>query len=152
MENFKNKIKSRRNLLIYLGLIFTIFVLITGVWGYNNSIINNDEHLGSFLQGASAGAFAGCLLVILKTIFKYNSILKDENKLKLMYIEENDEREILIRDKMGRSSSYIVFGGTVVCAIVTSYIDTTISLTLFLLIVFMVIVKVITKFYYKAKF
>lgn len=151
MEKFKRSLKKRIKILYIFGVISIILVLITGIWGYNNSS-GNDNHVASFLYGASAGAFAGLLAVILKFILKYNSIIKDENKLKLSYIEENDERERLIRDKIGTTSGYIVFSGTLIAAIILTYINITVALSLYMVILFISIIYGITKYYYKSKF
>lgn len=151
MENFKEVLKKRIRMLTFLAIIFTILVFTLGVWGYKNSL-GNDNHVVSSLYGLSAGAFGGSLAVILKTIFKYNSVIKDENRLKLKYIEENDEREILIRSKMGTTIEYIVFGSVLLGAIVSTYINSTVALTLYSVIIFMVVMKIITKLYYGSKF
>lgn len=151
MERFKRNLKKRIRVLYIFSVVSIILVLITGIWGYNNSS-GNDNHIASFLYGASAGAFAGLLAVILKFILKYNSIIKDENKLKLSYIEENDERERLIRDKIGTTSGYIVFSVTLIAAIISTYINITVALSFYIVILFISITYGITKYYYKSKF
>lgn len=107
MENFKNTIRKR--LKFYTGVI-ALFTILFGanVLHWFTPIVPN-EHYVDFFSGFQFGLLIGIELFIVFRIAHYTSILKDEKKLRMLYIKENDERTLEIGKRCGcESYKYVI--------------------------------------------
>ncbi len=151
MENFREQVKRRRNinvvLLVFLVTLFAVLIIMdaTGCWaGYDES----ESSMAGFRSG-----FASALIgfSIMKIVI-YTRALKDEKKLKAMYINETDERSLMISQKIASSSFKVTIMGLAIACVVVSFFSKPILETLVCIISFILAVEIGFKFYYTRKY
>lgn len=150
MNDFKHALKKRVTVLSICSVIAIIFVLVAGIWGYKTSI-NSDQHLADFTHGFATGLFAGFIAVVVFYIIKYIRAIKNEDKLKNLYIEENDEREALIKYKVSSTGFVFLFGCILILGTAASFINSIVCITLYGVLILMALVKIILRAYYNKK-
>jgi len=140
MEKFKQKIKKR---LIFSGVycaVILIMIFIT-VFGELNSLAT------SFALGFGVGI--GAVVVIF--MWKYLEALKSAERLKALYIEENDERQKHIDAKIGGVGINMSIMSIAIAMLISNYFDKTVFFTLLAVTLFIVAVKLVLKLYYNKK-
>ncbi len=144
MERFKNKIRKRTTLMsvVIMGILVTYFVLSL----YKGSL----PVIPDFIRGFHTGAFIGVELTFVFFISKYIDSLRKEEALKKLYIEENDERTIMIMQKSGAIGMVICMIGLAIGTIVAGFINTTVFFTLLAALIFIALVRGFIKVYYHS--
>lgn len=143
MEKFRKKLK--RDVIfgevfcaIYVALILTLRFLIP----------ETHESLG---MSYTIGFFGGICAVILVSIISNSAALKNEEKLKKLYIKENDERTKAVGAAAGKAAAKIVLAGLSVAMLVAANINKTAFFWLLGAVAFTAIVMTLTKAYYNKK-
>ena len=143
MEKFKKQI-------IVKIVICVVFVVLTAaVYAGMYTLFANED---SFSAGYGMGFFAGLVVVVLAYAVRYGSILKDPEKLKKLYILENDERYRLIREKTASGSftaTVLILG---LATAVATFFSTTVSCVLAGVIGVIAVIKMSFRFYYSRKY
>lgn len=150
MEQYKKILKNRMIILsagaFVSAAMFVLSIIIT--------IIRSEDggHYEGFLSGFQTGLSFGGLGIFVFCIFKYALALKDEMKLKNMYICENDERNKLIMEKSG--GYILLFCGAVIiiAAIPFGYFSREVFYAMFGCGIFLLFTKLILKIYYSLKY
>lgn len=140
MEKYKQKTQRR---LIFSGIycaIIIIMIFVT-VFGEHDSIAT------SFALGFGVGIGA----VVIFYMWKYAEALKSEERLKTLYIEENDERQKHIDAKIGSVGINISIMIIAFAMLISNYFDRTVFYTLLAVTLFIVAVKFVLKLYYNKK-
>ncbi len=141
MESFRKTLKKRLALAgIYNGMV-VLFVIL----GY---ILGKRFELSDIAVGFASGFFVGIQIVMISYMRKYQAALKDDEKLKALYISENDERSKFIESKIGGTGISIVLGGMALGAIVAAFFSQTVFLTLLSVLLFSLLVIITLKFHY----
>ncbi|WP_315372660.1 hypothetical protein MKY95_17290 [Paenibacillus sp. FSL P4-0176] len=134
MDKYKIKIKTRKNvlslvaaatLLIYVGLIF-----------YRGGL----PDLPSFIKGFHTGAFIGVEVAVAFFLVRYIKASNNEAELKKQYIEENDERSVMILQRAGTLSTAIILIGLGVASVIAGFFNPLIFYTLLTCLLFVLIV------------
>lgn len=151
MEKFKGNLKQRLVFMI-LGDILAIFLIaIAGVYFNNLSIAQGNSSLTNMIHSYQIGIFMGAQVIVLVYIMKYIQALKDKEKLRVLYIRENDERKKLIVSKFGGVGINFCLGTIAIAAIITGYFNQVAFVTLVIVAVFISFVKVSLLIYYSHK-
>lgn len=150
MEDFKLVLKRRIRVLTVFGIIAILLVATVGCWGYSR--IGKTTHIDDFMHGAQAGLFTGFFVMMFRDIIKYNRAIKDANKIKAIYIEENDERKKLIRDKIGGLGFDLIMGVMMIAIVIAGFFDDTVFITLLGTLAFMAVVKLSLKIYFNRRY
>lgn len=152
MENFKKVIKRRMHFAAIFNCVVVIFIALTA-W-YGNYLAQNGRGTFSqgFIPGFQTGVFIGLQLIMLRLIVKYRKAVKSEESLKKLYIEENDERKKLIRDKIGGTGLNFIIGSGAAAVIISGFFSESVFITLLGALIFIVFIKAFLKFYYRNKF
>ncbi len=150
MVKFKDVLMKRIVILSSLGVIAIVFTVVIGFWGYSK--IGIDTHISDFVHGGQTGLFTGFVVIMLRDIVKYIRAIKDEDRVKAIYIEENDERNKLINDKIGSVGYNFVILGLMVATIIAGFFNEVVFLTLLGALAFMALMKVSLKVYYNKKY
>lgn len=142
MENFRKKVERRFKLytmvcLCSLALYFMLKFLTKGA--------------SDFAQGISMGVFVGMELVAIYNLARTFTALRNEEKLKEMYINETDERNIAIQKETSQKGLSISAVGTSMAAIASGFFDKKICFTLVAALIFSALVTLIVNAYYKRK-
>lgn len=140
MENFRDLLKLRLRL---AGLYCGVMLILNGILG----LINDGNPFTSFILGA----LMGIQLIVIVLMFLYYSALKDETKLKKMYIKETDERQQLIRLKAGSTGIVIITAGLLLTMAISGYYSKVVFFTLLGVVAFMAVVALLLKLYYNKK-
>lgn len=144
MENFRKQ--AKRTLKIYIAVLITAIAL----WVFFTvlRIAGGEENSSNF----GTGACGGIITLMALNIARYSAALKDDEKLKKLYIAETDERARLIYEKTNSASfrtAIIVLG---LSAMVASFYSETVFYTLVAVIMVIAFIQAIFSFYYRRKF
>lgn len=140
MEGFRNKIRKRVRVYTLLSVISLTGVVLLTVFGRNNYGFN-----------ATSGFFGGLLGVSLVNVIQSKKALKDEKRLKELYIRKNDERYIRIERETSATMFNVVLIGLSTATIVSNFFSTTISSTLSVCLAFILVVYAAVSVYYNKK-
>ncbi|MDE6710353.1 MAG: hypothetical protein K2J76_07675 [Oscillospiraceae bacterium] len=144
MENIRKQ--AKKTLKIYIAiliasiLLFVVFNAVEAAGGANNS--------STFGRGFCAGVIAFMAINILR----YASALKNDEKLKKLYISATDEREKLICEKSDVSAFKVILCIVVLSAMVASFYSDMVFYTLIAVMLTIIFVKAGFRFYYRRKF
>lgn len=144
MENFRKQ--AKRTLKIYIAVLITaiaLWVVFTVL-----RIAGGEENSSSF----GTGACGGIITLMALNIARYSAALKDDEKLKKLYIAETDERARLIYEKTNSASfrtAIIVLG---LSAMVASFYSETVFYTLVAVIFVIAFIQAGFSFYYRRKY
>ncbi|NEU06288.1 hypothetical protein [Clostridium senegalense] len=148
MERY-NEVLRKKILMCVLLIAITIPVIIT-LTMINAKIPSN--HSTDFIKGVQFGMFFGLETLLLMNIIKFRGALNNKEKLKLLYIKENDEREKLILLKSSLMAINII---TVILAlgiIVSGFYNEIVFFTLIMTLFIVGVVRIGLKIYYNKKY
>ncbi|WP_303804869.1 hypothetical protein [Ruminococcus flavefaciens] len=139
MEDFKKKIQKRFWISTFVSL-FVPFVLIA------LQIITKKDV--DYASGMIYGAVSGALVTAVFNIARMYSALHNEEKLKKMYIEETDERNIMLNKETGNTALIISLVCISFASVIASFFNIGISIALAAAACFTTMVTVIVRIYY----
>lgn len=145
LDTYSEELKSREKIYkLYIGLAL-IFIFI-GERLLKDKIAYND-----FIFGFIYGIVIGMELFCVGKVIKINKARDDYSLLRKMYIEENDERQILIRLKSGYPILVNLSLAIFLFAILAGFINKAIFVTLLSVGVFQLLVSKAIKLYWTRK-
>lgn len=144
MEEFK-RIIQKRNLILKGSILVCIILSIM----FYVIPIEKTYEIGISFQ---LGICIGILFLGLLGIYKYSKALKDEQMLKKLYIEEHDERKMMIKQKVGQSSLITIVLSLAIITCVSSYMNMLVTKTLICVIYGILFITLIFKIYYSKKY
>lgn len=142
MNEFEKKLKRRLNVSTFICLFSVILYLLLNFLTKTAS---------DFAQGISMGVFVGIELVSVYMLVSSYTALNNKEKLKEMYINETDERNMAIAKETSQKSALISMIGIALATIVAGFFDKKICLLLCAVVFFDVLVTVLVSMYYKKK-
>lgn len=142
MEDFRKKVERHFKFdtmfcLCSLALYFMLKFLTKGA--------------SDFAQGISMGVFVGMELFVVCHLARTFTALRNEEKLKEMYINETDERNIAIQKETSQKGSVISMVGTSMAAIAAGFFDKKICFSLVAVLIFSALVTILVNVYYKRR-
>ena len=155
METYREKLKIQNVTLAVACVILAVFCVL-GFLG-EEGIVNltpaaGDSHWQSQWRGFISGASLGILALLLFGLIRNLLALRDENKLKKLYIKESDERQaqICTLAMSAAMRASLVLG--LVAVIVAGYFSVTVSLTLLASLFAVSLVTIGFKLYFMRKY
>lgn len=142
MENFKHVVKRRLVVSVVYFLIVLLLIVLSATLGRRSGF-------PSFAQGFGEGFGTGIGAIMVFFIAKYIGALKNEDKLKALYIEETDERLQYIQTKAGSKGIDISIACLALAMLIANYFNSIVFLTLLGAAMFLTLVKLGLKIYYK---
>ena len=155
MDNYREKLKMQNWIFAAGSVILAVF----SVLGFAAEAglvpltpIAGDSHWQSqwrgFISGASFGILAFLLFGFIRNIFA----LRDEKKLKKLYIKEHDERQIQIwtSARAAATQAFLLLG--LVAVIIAGYFNATVSMTILICVLINSSLGLWFKIYYNKKF
>lgn len=148
MEKYKAKFKKRM-IFEMAGVVafipLSVYALIR-YWNTDNIIQTSPgfDFLDGFLNGVRSGIVIAFALYFLFVFIRNLLAFKNEEKLKKMYVEENDERLSAINKMSSHTTYYITMLALLVSCIIIGLYNSTVSLTLLAVLVFLLVVRVIS--------
>ena len=155
METYREKLKIQNVTLAVACVILAVFCVL-GFLG-EAGIVNltpaaGDSHWQSQWRGFISGASLGILALLLFGLIRNLLALRDEKKLKKLYIKESDERQaqICTLAMSAAMRASLVLG--LVAVIVAGYFSVTVSLTLLASLFAVSLVTIGFKLYFMRKY
>ena len=144
MEQYRKKLKLRM-------LIFSVVMLFCVVILLINQIGTIDTATETIAISFQEGFAASGIIILVLTLFRYRRALSDEEKLRLLYNQENDERMKAIRAKAGVPMVLILSLALVLAGMVIGYWSETIFVVLICVALFQLTMSMLVKLYYMRK-
>lgn len=138
MEAYRKKLRIRFVVYIILGIIMALLTVLTCLYSRKS---NQD-----FLLGFRSGVGFAVSAMLLMKAFEFKKALGSNEKIKKMYINETDERTVMICQKISSLSFEIVSICIMFSMIISSFYNTTVFCTLLCVGLFMALVKITVKF------
>ena len=155
MEQYKEKLKITNVFLIIGCIVLAIFaVLAIGSelgWFHILKPMAGDSHWHSHWNGFITGASCGIFAYMLAGLIRNRRALKDEKKLKKLYVKEHDERTIQIVTLARNTAMQILLLGGLVATVIAGYFSITVSLTILACIFAASITSLLLVGYYSKK-
>ena len=155
MEQYKEKLKITNVFLIIGCIVLAIFaVLAIGSelgWFRILKPVAGDSRWQSAWFGFCTGASCGVFALLLFSLIRNCQALKDEKKLKKLYVKEHDERTIQIQILARNTAMQILLLGGLVATVIAGYFSITVSLTILACIFIASITSLLLVGYYSKK-
>jgi hypothetical protein len=140
LEDFKRKLRRR----ITYGIAYCLLVLVIVVTAMKMRI---EDHATSFALGFGCGM----LIVALAYTIKYLGALKNEAKLRALYIEETDERSRHINERVGATGINVAIAVFSLAMLISNYVDPTVFMTMLAVTLFTVLLKSLLGIYFARR-
>ena len=155
MDTFREKIKVQNMAIGMCCSILAIFSLLAaageaGFVGFMQPVTDN-SHWQSMWRGMTMGMAVGIIIVMVAFLIRNILALKDEKKLRKLYVESNDEREIKIWTAARSTAMQIFLMVGVVAAIVAGYFSMTVGITIIACMFLQSITGFFCMLYYRLK-
>lgn len=146
MENYKKmmqqKISSKAIMLCLGSAIFMI-----GQQGYLSKY-KPDGDFGDFFDGFQIGLFVALAMWFVVSMAYIGAVLKDEKKLKEMYIKYTDERNVKISEMTGAKLYNAIIAPILLATFIAGYFSAEVFFTLLAIILFIAVVTLARKLYF----
>lgn len=156
MEQYREKLKLTNAIVGICCLILAVFCFlgIAGELGLVSFMTPaaGDSRWQSQWRGFVTGASFGVLALMVYGFIRNILALKDDKKLKKLYVKENDERQNQIYAQALRSAMQTCLILGLVAVIISGYFSVTVSLTLLICVFVSSILCMLFKLYYLKKF
>ena len=139
MEKFRKKIQKRFWISTFVSLFVPLVLIALQV------ITKKDV---DYASGMIYGAVSGALVTAVFNIARMYSALHNEEKLKKMYIEETDERNIMLNKETGNTALIISLVCISFASVIASFFNIGISIALAAAACFTAMVTVVVRIYY----
>ena len=155
MEAFRNKIKVQNQAIGMCCFILAFFSFLAaageaGIIGFMQPA-SGDSHWQSMWRGIVMGVSIGVLIVMIAFLVRNILALRDEKKLKKLYVETCDEREIQIWTVARSTAMQLFLMVGLVIAIVSGYFSMTVSITILACIFLQSVTGFFCMLYYRVK-
>lgn len=155
MENYKEKLKTQNivmSVCIFILTLFTALGFAAELGIVTLTPTAGDSHWQSQWRGFISGASMGVLGLMVFGLVQNLLALKDEKKLKKLYIKMHDERTIqLFHNARSAAMSVFLIGG-LIAVIITGYFSVTVSITILVCILACSVMCLMFKLYYDKKY
>ncbi len=142
MEEYKKKIQKKLVIMRIMGTLFLLILIAVKIF--------LDKKDTSY-SGLLAGGACGMIFVTIGYCVRFSNALKDEKKLKAMYIQETDERNKEIAKKTMATSSMITLYVTAFAVFISGIFSDTVAMTLAVSIIVDALITAGVSAYYNQK-
>jgi len=156
MEQYKEKLKVQNTITACCCVILFLFVIVVVlaeagiVPGFTP--LAGDSHWHSKWRGFITGASCGILALMIVGLVRSIRAMKDEKKLKKMYVQDHDERTIQIWTAARAASMQVFVMLGLVAGIIAGYFSVTVSITIIACVFIHALMGGAFKLYYSKKF
>ena len=155
MEQFKEKLKIENRIIAILCVIlatFTVLGFVAEAGLVQLTPVSGDSHWQSMWRGMLSGASFGVLALMLLALIRGTQALKDEKKLKKLYIKSNDERQIQIWTAARASSMQVSLLIGLVAGMIIGYFNMIVGITILAVETIHALIGGCFKLYYNRKY
>ena len=146
MEKYKISLKKKSITFITIAIALYVTAVVLEILYVLNVLVPADQYIMSGIFSGCIGAGTSSLIMGLYV----KRILKNEEKFKKFYIENTDERRVLLERNTIYMAATILIALLFIGALVFAYINFTVTITLFaVFFVFFAIILLIGLYYSK---
>lgn len=145
LDTYSEELKSREKIYKFYISLAIIFIFI------GERLLKDKFAYNDFIFGFVYGLLIGMELFCVGKVIKINKARDDYSLLRQMYIEENDERQILIRLKSGYPILTNLSLAIFLFAILAGFINKVVFVTLLSVGVFQLLVSKAIRLYWRRK-
>lgn len=155
MDHYKEKLKLY-NFLLGIGAVvlaaFAFFAVGSELgWFRVFAPVAGDSHWQSAWYGYITGASVGLCAVMVFFLLRNCRAMKDEKKLKSLYIKCNDERTIQIQTLARNTAMQILLWMGLIATVIAGYFNVAVSLTILACTAISSFVSIVLTVYYNEK-
>lgn len=154
MEQYRKKLQSENRVLAIVIVVLAGFMALAfaGEMGVLPlAPVTGDSHWQSQWRGFCAGATSVLLIMMVACLIRNLLAMKSQEKLKKLYIRQNDEREWEIYTKALCAAMRLCLLLGIVAVVIVGYFNATAGLTLLITIFCVSWICLGFKFYYRKK-
>ena len=155
MQHYKDKLKITNTFLIVGCVVLAVFIVLAiGSelnWFHILTPVAGDGHWQSSWYGFITGTSCGVFALMLVSLIRNCRALKDERKLKKLFVKENDERTIQIVTLARNTAMQLLLLGGLIAVVITGYFSITVSLTILACIFTASVTSLLLVGYYSKK-
>ena len=144
MNRFKQIIKSRIAILVLFNSV--LIILVTA--GIFHPTAGSTQNIADFMSGFNTGLYLLMQVALIYFISKYVAASRNSEKLKELYIYENDERRKLMKSQIGGFGINIILFGLGIASVAAGFWNETVYFTLLFIFAFTAFLKGAMKLYY----
>ena len=148
MENFKKDWNKKFIVFIAVAIAFYVTAMVLEILYTSNILVPADQYIMSGIFSGCIGAGTSSLIIGLYV----KRILKNEEKFKKFYIENTDERRVLLERNTIYIAATILIALLFIGALVFAYINFTVTITLFAVFFVFFTIILLTGLYYSKKY
>lgn len=148
MEKYKISLKKKSITFITIAIALYVTAVVLEILYTFNILVPADKYIMSGIFSGCIGAGTSSLVMGLYV----KRILKNEEKFKKFYIENTDERRVLLERKAIYMAATILIALLFIVALVFAYIDLTVTVTLFAVFFVFFAIILLTGLYYSKKY
>lgn len=156
METFREKLKIQNITMIICIAVLAFFMaysfcVVAELLPFP-ALAAGDDHWRSSWLGFIAGASGGILAMMAYCLIRNLRALKDEKKLRKLFVKENDERQIQIwtAARAAGCQSFLLLG--LVAIIVAGYFSITVAMTILACVLALSLICLCMKIYFAKKY
>lgn len=156
MEQYREKLKTQNWIMAISCLILTAFAFLAigselG-WFHILQPATSDDHWRSAWYGYITGITCGVFAAMLACLIRNLRAMKDEKKLKALYVKAHDERTIQIQTLARNTAMQILLCVGMVATVIAGYYDVKVSITILVCTWISSSVNLLLISYYNKKF
>ena len=148
MEKYKISLKKKSITFITIAIALYVTAVVLEILYILNVLVPADQYIMSGIFSGCIGAGTSSLVMGLYV----KRILKNEEKFKKFYIENTDERRVLLERNTIYMASTILISLLCIVALVFAYINLTVTITLFAVFFVFFAIILLTGLYYSKKY
>ena len=148
MEKYKISLKKKSITFITIAIALYVTAVVLEILYVLNVLVPADQYVMSGIFSGCIGAGTSSLIIGLYV----KRILKNEEKFKKFYIENTDERRVLLERNTIYMAATILISLLCIVALVFAYINLTVTITLFAVFFVFFAIILLTGLYYSKKY
>lgn len=155
MEQYKEKLKKQNLVLSVCSCVLAVFAVLP--YAAEAGLIpltpvSMDSHWQSMWQGFVSGASTGILVLMVSALVRNLLAMKDDKKLKKLYVKTHDERTIQLFHNARSTAMTVFLIGGLIAVIITGYFNATVSITILACVMVCSSLCMWLKLYYDRKY
>lgn len=155
MEQYRNRLKIQNWFCSISCLVLVVFAILAigSELGWFHILIpaTSDDHWHSTWYGYICGTSVGVFAVMLTCLIRNTRAINDETKLKKLYVQTHDERNMQIQTLARNTAMQILLCAGLVATVIAGYFNVTVSITIFVCIWISSSVNLLLISYYNKK-
>lgn len=155
MEQYKEKLKKQNLVLSVCSCVLAVCAVLP--YAAEAGLIpltpvSMDSHWQSMWQGFVSGASTGILVLMVSALVRNLLAMKDDKKLKKLYVKTHDERTIQLFHNARSTAMTVFLIGGLIAVIITGYFNATVSITILACVMVCSSLCMWLKLYYDRKY